>query len=279
MTVDREARDQVAVDLRRLVTGRMINAEFDDRYYRCWKESQDLAVSEIAKFAWGLYGSDRSYRLKGRHAVSPEARRAAARAILFLHTNLEYQWPVAARNQPAVVTLARLLPPLVDCGVVGQLHVSPVGRLGHRLRGFSRRAGSLSGWLDVHGSRKERTLFIRSGDVDVWPFISRADFERARKKNGVACQRCPASGTAAGGRFCIVHRDSNSDGNRHGLWRNPSHDQGQDCQQSHDGERNSPDVCDTGDFRPTWIVRDRSVLKRCAQLATAGATNPSLKSS
>ena len=65
-----------------------------------------MAVSEIAKFAWGLSGSDRSYRLKGRHAVAPEARRAAARAILFLHTKLEYQWSV----QPEINLLWLLLP-------------------------------------------------------------------------------------------------------------------------------------------------------------------------
>ena len=182
MTVDREARDQVAVDLRRLATGRMINAEFDDRYYRCWKESQDLAVSEIAKFAWGLYGSDRSYRLKGRHAVSPEARRAAARAILFLHTNLEYQWPV----QPEINLLWLLLP---ACYLLLWIAALWGGFMSRQSDAWVIVFVGLASvpvvfWLVGRSRfRKERTLFIRSGDVDVWPFISRADFERARKKS------------------------------------------------------------------------------------------------
>ena len=183
MTVDREARDQVAVDLRRLVTGRMINAEFDDRYYRCWKESQDLAVSEIAKFAWGLYGSDRSYRLKGRHAVSPEARRAAARAILFLHANLEFQWPV----QPEINLLWLLLPGCYLVLWIAALWASfvsrPSGVWGIVFLGLA--AVPVVFWLVGRSRlRKERTHFVRSGDVDVWPFVSRADFERARKKTG-----------------------------------------------------------------------------------------------
>ena len=181
MTVDREARDRVAVDLRRLVTGRMINVEFDDRYYRRWKESQDLAVSEIAKFAWGLYGSDRSYRLKGRHAVAPEAKRAAARAILFLHTNLEYQWPV----QPEIKLRWLLLPGCYLVLWIAALWGSFVSRLsgawGIVFMGLA--AVPVVFWLVGRSRfRKERTLFNRSGDVDVWPFISRADFERARKK-------------------------------------------------------------------------------------------------
>ena len=188
MTVDREARDQVAVDLRRLVTGRMINVEFDDCYYRRWKESQDLAVSEIAKFVWGqfvwgLYGSDRSYRLKGRHAVSPEARRAAARAILFLHTNLEYQW----RVQPEINLLWLLLPGCYLVLWIAALWGSFMSRLSDAwvIVFVGLAAVPVVFWLVGRSQfRKERTLFNQSGDVDVWPFVSRVGFERARKKTG-----------------------------------------------------------------------------------------------
>ena len=183
MTVDREARNLLAVDLRRLVTGRMINDEFDERYYRCWKGSQDLVVSEIAKFAWGLYGSDRSYRLKGRHAVPPDVRRTAARAILFLHTNLEYQWPL----EPEVNLLWLLLPGCYLLLWIAALWGSFVSRLSDAwaIVFVGLAAVPVVYWLVGRSRwRKQRRLFIQSGDVDVWPFISRADFERARKKTG-----------------------------------------------------------------------------------------------
>jgi hypothetical protein len=181
MMVDREARDRLAVDLRRLVTGRMINAEFDDRYYRCWMGSQDLAVSEIAKFAWKLYGSDRSHRLKGRYAVSPEVRRAAARAILFLHTNLVYKWPL----EPEITLLWLLLPGCYLLLWIAALWCSFVSRLsdawGIVFVGLA--AVPVVFWLVGRSRlRRARTLLIQSGDVDVWPFISHADFEQARKK-------------------------------------------------------------------------------------------------
>src|SRR5262249_43935758 len=67
--VDREARQELAVALHRLVTGQMTNDQFDEVFEAC-VDSEDAAVAAIANFGWGLYSSWLlwPYRLKGRHA-------------------------------------------------------------------------------------------------------------------------------------------------------------------------------------------------------------------
>jgi hypothetical protein len=90
--VDREARSDLATSLLRLVSGEMTNDEFD-RGYDGWRKSPDVAITEIAKFGWGLYSDLHPYKLKGRNAVSGETRQMAQRALLFLETDREYEWP------------------------------------------------------------------------------------------------------------------------------------------------------------------------------------------
>lgn len=95
LMIDRELRTKLSGDLRALVTGRMTNDDFDDVYYGKYLDSDDQAVREIAEFGWTMYSSDLlyPYRLRGRHAVGPDERKFAARSILFLRTNNEYQEP------------------------------------------------------------------------------------------------------------------------------------------------------------------------------------------
>jgi hypothetical protein len=91
--IEKAARMELAVSLRRLVAGEMTNDEFDDRY-EIWLHSEDAAIAEIARFGWSLYSSDLfPYRLRGRYAVDDATRQAADRAILFLQSGLEYEWP------------------------------------------------------------------------------------------------------------------------------------------------------------------------------------------
>ena len=93
--IDTELRHRLSQDVRRLVTGRMSNDDFDDIFYDCYCESDDLAIREISRFGWGLYSSDVlfPYRLRGRHAVNETNRQRAAYAVLFLQTQNEYDYP------------------------------------------------------------------------------------------------------------------------------------------------------------------------------------------
>lgn len=89
--IDREGRDRLALALRRLAAGRITNDEFDDEAFaRYSHDTDDPALAELATFGWLHYSDLRPYRLRGRHALSPEARKGVARAVLFLKTGQEY---------------------------------------------------------------------------------------------------------------------------------------------------------------------------------------------
>lgn len=89
--VDRTARAQLALALRRLASGRMTNDQFDDEAF-CKFESRtdDPALSELATFGWSHYSDLYPHRLRGRHALSREERRGIARAVVFLKSDQEY---------------------------------------------------------------------------------------------------------------------------------------------------------------------------------------------
>lgn len=190
--VDVSARRELSQNLRRLVTGRMTNDEFDELVYDPSCDSADGAVRNIAEFGYCLYSSDLlcPYKLKGRHAVSAEVRRTAARCVLFLRSALEYEWPPTPDNPTARVLqglsvffgiplgLALLIISLpvffIDAWpkMIGAMFLAAVAVL------------AFSVWMIVvypwRASRSARwQTFIQSGDYDTWPFLRRSDLARA----------------------------------------------------------------------------------------------------
>lgn len=86
-------RRDLAQRIRWLFGGRITNDEFDDfADDRCF-DSGDRAVAQIAAWAWSHYSDTHTYRLRGRNAPSPESRRQAIRACVFLRTDQAYVWP------------------------------------------------------------------------------------------------------------------------------------------------------------------------------------------
>lgn len=193
--IDIELRRQLALDLRRLITGRMTNDDFDDAYDDFYVESNDSAVQEIADFAWCLYSSDTlmPYRLRGNHEVDQETRRAAARAILFLNSGREYEWPA----MPEFPVLAILLSfsyflglplgvVLVVIGVPVSFTNPPELGWGLTLAGVIIFGVSL--WLTLRGHtlcELQIIAYRESGDYEAWPFLRQSDLEEA-KNNGAA---------------------------------------------------------------------------------------------
>jgi hypothetical protein len=202
--VDRQLRRRLSQDLRQLVTGRMTNDAFDDVYFDQYAGATDAAVVEVAEFGYGLYNSDLvvPYRLRGKYAVDKSARRTAARCILFLRTDREYDWPhwphgigtlrllwcIAAVGQlaglPSVVALLILLPIMLSEPIafawpvvviwpacvlgVASFSFSLWYRYSSSAEQFRRRTPQWRAWLDA-------------GDYDVWPFLRREDFFHARR--------------------------------------------------------------------------------------------------
>ena len=141
--VDRESRTQLAELIRHLVSGRLTNYEFEDRLPR----STDPAIWEVSlSGAWCLYSDLWQYRLIGKYRLPEEARHEAARWILFLKTDLEYEWPRLGRFRSLLLLLGNIL----TIGLFGIAY---------------------------------RKYFQRFGDWDVWPFLRRSDYDLALKQS------------------------------------------------------------------------------------------------
>ncbi len=149
--IDRVARTCLAKNMRHLVSGQITNDEFEDR---ALFGTADPAVYKVFMGGPWLFYSDLSeHRLIGPLRVPRPARRELARCILFLASDLEYEWPVQTTS-----AWARF--------VIGNLFTL--------------------GWL----GRRHRRKLSATGELDVWPFYRRADYELALQASpfrSVAC--------------------------------------------------------------------------------------------
>ena len=138
--VDRESRTKLAELIRHLVAGRITNDEFEDSFPL---RSADPAVWEVFSCgAWALYSDLWQYRLTGRYRLPKEARREVSRWILYLKTDLEYEWPRLSLIWSILFLVGNLF---------------SVGLLGFGYRRYLRLCG----------------------DWEVWPFQRRSDYEAA----------------------------------------------------------------------------------------------------
>lgn len=143
--VDKNARREAGELLRHFAAGQITNNEFEDRFPR---RCDDLAVSELRAQAWYLYSDLRAYRLVGKDRLSAETRRAVGRWVLFLRTDLEYEWPVRTLSSAVLLTFANFC----TFGIVGRLC---------------------------------RSRFARYGEIDAWPFLRRSDYATALESSSL----------------------------------------------------------------------------------------------
>ena len=143
--IDREARDILAESFRHLVAGQISNDQFEDRLRR----SRDPGVNEVYFCgAWPLYDDLHEHKLTGKWAIKPEHKPIAARYLLFLKTNLEYEWPRRTGTRQLLA------------GLLSLLTLGLFGRVFNRIR--DKRSG---------------------GDQHVWPFFRQGDYEMALRQH------------------------------------------------------------------------------------------------
>jgi len=116
--------------------GSISNRDYERRFP---KSKNDPALLAIYSNTWFSYSDTSEHTLSGKHALKEEQRATVERCILFLRSNLEFQWPV-----PKFRLRYALL----------------------RLLGFGRA---------LEGQEKQE---MSIGDVDVWPFFRRAEYEQ-----------------------------------------------------------------------------------------------------
>jgi len=142
--IDNDARVTLAENIRHLVAGVISNDEFKKRIPL---NSPDPAIQAIFfGGAWQLYSDFQTMFLRDTHRASKSVRINSARWILFLKSGLPYEWP----HHHYLLGLLWL-----------PLYILTLGRIGI----------------------VRRSLFARHGDLAVWPFIRRSDFEKMLASN------------------------------------------------------------------------------------------------
>jgi len=89
--VSRNDRNILAESIRYYLGGRITNFEFMDRTDKLYR-SEDKSVVEINKNFWFAYDDLSEHKNEGKHLISTSDENHAKRFILFLKSDLEYEW-------------------------------------------------------------------------------------------------------------------------------------------------------------------------------------------
>jgi hypothetical protein len=193
--VDRKARDKLAEALRHLISCRITNEQYVDRTEGLLS-SKDKTVREIFSETYWLYDDYKEHKLDGGFALGKDARHEIARYIVFLHPDLEYEWPnlpISASGCSFVISYAVMLlstygivrvPPIwqVIAGIV-----SAGGICIMALRCFLRESRTcrylwnVFHWLTsrIDGLVTKMVVGPVIANLDIWPFIKPEDLEAA----------------------------------------------------------------------------------------------------
>ncbi len=161
--IDNEARNKAAVLLRQYQTGKITDSDFK----KAWpKKSHDPALPEILI---GLFPTAHLHKLKIKELeLTPAERRDRVyRSILFLETNLKYEWPL----EGGFLTWANLIFLAVILGGIGLGFYFRTGSHIHFIFG----AGVWVLSLLVKKRIREKK---EHGDYDIWPFLRRTDYDQ-----------------------------------------------------------------------------------------------------
>lgn len=141
MNIDRHSRNQLAEAIRALAAGLISNDDFERN--RMPHNRTDPAINEIfSNGAWRLYSDLREYRLTGKNKLDDQTKEEVARWVLFLKTDLPYQWPVHTLRE----TFVRFFSNIITLGMASRYYENRLKLL---------------------------------GDTGVWPFLRRSDLEAA----------------------------------------------------------------------------------------------------
>ena len=107
-------------------------------------ESGDLALYRIWVNVWTLYDDFRTERMRGEWKLEGERRRFVALCILFLYSDIEYEWPLESSGG-CLLSLLTL------------------------------------GWYGRRGKKRWNQQLEASGNLSIWPFLRLEDLEAAKR--------------------------------------------------------------------------------------------------
>lgn len=144
--IDRAARDEFVLALRRYAGRRISNDELDDLVTQ---RTADVGLAAVKSAAYTLYSDLETHLARDKHALTKTQKKEVARWIVFLKAAASYTYPEHSAEK---LTLLRALRPFVSVLTLG---------------GFGR-------WIDSIDRK-----FAEAGDLSVWPFASRAQLRAA----------------------------------------------------------------------------------------------------
>ncbi len=159
-------RRRLAKALRQLASGRMTNDQFEDAL----PEEMDHASREIYHFAWLFYDDLYPHRLRGRHRLSRFQRQVFARCVLFLRSDLPYEWSPYAKWMwcPQRNADHADREPSIETDVLGWLRYVLTTSFAERRRRAVEREG-----------REDAVARPALIDDRIWPFRRRMDLRAA----------------------------------------------------------------------------------------------------
>ncbi len=171
MMIDRDRRKKLALHLRQLTTGQISNDDFEEKvmdditkgwlpeqYYRsndC--KTDDRVIQSILEYSWMLYSDLKNHKLIGKYALPEDALKEITRYILFLHSDLEYEWKYVDMTNPIIkLTIKDLIKSIMTLGK----HYKEI---------------KVQREMDFEEMRKEC-------DIEYWPFKTKTDYENQLEK-------------------------------------------------------------------------------------------------
>ncbi len=90
--IDRKARNSIAEATRHYLSGLSTNFVFDDTIFDI--KSGDPSIRAIQDQLWLIYDDLREHKHEGQWLLSKDQREIVLRIIMFLKSDVEYQWPI-----------------------------------------------------------------------------------------------------------------------------------------------------------------------------------------
>ena len=169
--VDKSQRRHLALYLRDFIEGQISNDQFCLHRPR---HSRDGALMAIWEFADGLSSDSSRVHLVGNARPARDRLEIASRCIVFLNSNCEYRWPERYSRR-----MHRLMVVPWSLCMIGSICLAV--RVSFALALF---LVALIVTLPLYlmkrtADNRIAKRFGQAGDVNVWPFMRRADYETA----------------------------------------------------------------------------------------------------
>jgi len=146
--IDREKRDTGAKLVRQFRDGEITSDDLESDWP---SRSDDKALRAVESRVWAFYDDHRPRRMIGKGAASPEERELLTRYAAFLSSPLPYEWSKSSFH---------------GLGGCGPMVFLTLGLL-----------WPVDWWIKRRNADEEAAL-PQEGELDVWPFIRRADCHR-----------------------------------------------------------------------------------------------------